>query len=355
MKTKKNTFVKLLTQGILLLAFSLFWGCQQEEFYLPQQEAQLIAAKQWVQKYHNTAIEQNKFYFKTYAWEKAVIHNGRIYIPLLNTNSTNYFIEKSKQLLKREIKIHSFLSLLPKADNTYQESLVAYFDVTPYREKKFSDILTLPFQEFDQNNHKIYDSFSQTKGLRTNNNCKLYYIVNIKTYSNGSTSTEILGTEIVCTPNKDDGGGGGNMSLSTTNWPHSDCASFEFANVNGIKGAHTTGVKNMFTAYKMTSPTTSQITVISIFYPSLFFTMPNHWTNGRAATLTATAIDTSIDITSNWFRANPNASKHQLQLVWFNSLKAQMAIYGGTVRTKPLFKVKSPAPYTTSIFKRNCG
>ena len=83
--------------------------------------------------------------------------------------------------------------------------------------------------------------------------------------------------------------------------------------------------------------------------------MPSGWTNGRSATLTAQALDKAIQLSEAWFRANPDATNHQLHLNWFNNIKQQMLRFGGTVSTKPKFTVRSPAPYSTSWFPSNCG
>lgn len=83
--------------------------------------------------------------------------------------------------------------------------------------------------------------------------------------------------------------------------------------------------------------------------------MPSHWTNGRAATETSRAVEKAIDLTQNWFENNPHATDYDLQLTWFNNINSQMAIYGGSVRRTSLFYVRSPAPFTTSFFRSNCG
>ncbi len=138
-------------------------------------------------------------------------------------------------------------------------------------------------------------------------------------------------------------------------WPFPDCSSFEYSNVGNIKGAKVLGLNNTFVAYETVNPTTTNVIVNTITYPSLFFTMPSPWTNGRSATLTAQAVGNAADATQRWFESHPNASVHLLQQVFMNNLRAQMAAYGGTVSTRDAFTVRSPAPYTTSWFKKNCG
>ncbi len=137
-----------------------------------------------------------------------------------------------------------------------------------------------------------------------------------------------------------------------------DCSSFEFANGlnNAIKGAQTIGVNNTFVAYETVNPNTTNIVVKNILYPTLFFTMPAGWTNGRAATLTAQALSSSIDITEKWFYANPSATDAELQDIWMKNMKLQMGYKGGSVGTISLFSVRSPSPYKKRFFGTgNCG
>jgi len=190
---------------------------------------------------------------------------------------------------------------------------------------------------------------------------------NIAIFSNGETG-ELFGISWSCSDGQsgnqywgrtqsnenddEDCPGDGDIGINF-NWPHTNCASFEYSNRDGIKGAHTIGVTNLFTA-SITRPTGTTFVATSITYPNLFFTMPSHWTNGLSANLTAKAVDKSIDKTKSWFRQNPTASDFQLQLTWFNFMKVEMAVYGGTVHKTALFPVRSPAPYMTSWFATNC-
>lgn len=138
-------------------------------------------------------------------------------------------------------------------------------------------------------------------------------------------------------------------------WPYTDCASFEYANRDGIKGAHTIGVNETFVSTVLTSPYTSELNIKNILFPSLFFTMPAHWTNGRAATVTARAVDESIDATKNWFLENPEATSYELKNAWLNFMRSELNSEGGNVYITLLFYVRTPAPYSTSWFLSDCG
>lgn len=144
----------------------------------------------------------------------------------------------------------------------------------------------------------------------------------------------------------------------TQNILYPDCASFEFANGlrGSVKGAQVLGVTNTFIAYERVSPSITNVNVINILYPDLFFTMPAGWTNGRAATLAAKALQVSITITESWYRANPKATEAQLQIQWRKNMSLQMGYRGGSVSTRPLFPVRSPAPYKRRFFGTGyCG
>ena len=187
---------------------------------------------------------------------------------------------------------------------------------------------------------------------------------NILVWSNGETG-DVTGISWSCSDGShgyggtdrifddEDCPGDGDVAVNA-NWPYTNCARFEYANVGNIKGAQTTGVKSMFTATRVTSPSSTEFIAISILYPTLFFTMSSGWTNGLAANMTAQAMDASIDQTQRWFIENPDASQDLLQLTWFNFMKLELAKFGGTVQKVPLFPVRSPAPYTTSWLPSNC-
>ena len=84
--------------------------------------------------------------------------------------------------------------------------------------------------------------------------------------------------------------------------------------------------------------------------------MPGYVTNGRAATLTAEALELAIDNTELWYQQNPNATQFSLGEYWKNQINLQMNRIGGAFSTIAPFTISYPAPYITSFWGNgNCG
>ncbi len=134
-----------------------------------------------------------------------------------------------------------------------------------------------------------------------------------------------------------------------------NCLSWEFANQsNGVKAAAVTGINNLFVGIRDVNGQRSVISIPAVF-GTLYFTAPSHWTNGRAATVTALAYDVATKETEAWFATHINASDQALKDKWRTNLVLAISSFGGTVSGTNHHGVFRPAPFVRSFTPTNCG
>lgn len=200
MKTKFNHSMR---NGIIFLFISLFFtNCQTEEISLLQSE--VSQAKAWFEKNHNSQLEKNKFYLDIIDWENAVFKDENIYIPIISSYDENFVLNTNDNLFTN-FHARPYLLLEKDTKNTYIEKLIVFFGTIDY-----TDIFKLNFRKYNTKNQILEDSFeNQNQQFLKSGSCETYYLVRVRTYSDGSYDTEIIGTQQICDPGKDDGGSGG--------------------------------------------------------------------------------------------------------------------------------------------------
>jgi hypothetical protein len=151
--------------------------------------------------------------------------------------------------------------------------------------------------------------------------------------------------------------GNGDVGVNDNLPPYPHCSSFEYSNngVNGgIRSAAVADIEHTFWSGRVDSNGIA-IHYIEITEPLLYFWMSPSILNGRAATLSAEALNNAISDTEDWFRNNFEANSHELGAVFRQNLTYEMAFIGGGFSTVPYFEIRNPAPYVTSVFSTgNC-
>ncbi len=135
-----------------------------------------------------------------------------------------------------------------------------------------------------------------------------------------------------------------------------DCGSFEYANqADGVKACGVTGITNTFIGFRDINGQRALVSVPITGSKPFYFTAPSHWTNGRAATLTASAYDLATKKTEAWFMLHPNTSDQALLNEWKNALFTAMKAIGGSISNENHHNVFRTAPFVRSFTPKICG
>lgn len=167
------------------------------------------------------------------------------------------------------------------------------------------------------------------------------------------------------------GGGSGSSSSGSTSltssevfaneepketYPFPHCSSFEYYKPPGasVTAAAVEGLSNTFIAPAVVSGKKGY-RIVYVGANRMYFTMPAWMQNGRAATLTAQAVNVATDATEAWFVANPKASRTAVSQKWEADLKTAMKAIGGQMSAVAPFSIKNASQFKKNFFSTgNC-
>ncbi|MGB5942820.1 MAG: hypothetical protein WBG71_08055 [Leeuwenhoekiella sp.] len=131
-----------------------------------------------------------------------------------------------------------------------------------------------------------------------------------------------------------------------------DCSSWEYAMSNGVRGAAVTGITDSWVTWN-----NGELRYDKVFTKTLYFSMPLGMTNGRAATLSAQAVDEVGGKIDDWLSINPGSSPLQISIKFYELLQEQMKSYGGSVSKNNLYGIlNDPTTFKrTLLTQKNCG
>lgn len=208
MKKRNKQIANLLKLGVFLFGISLLlWNCQDETTTFI--DIEIAKAHAWFNKNHNPLLEENTFFIGEANWDKVIIINQEVYVPLGNSSPTQ--INSSNGEIKY---IYLYLLFQKEAQGNYIEEFKVFI----------SDKLTNVFEEsknveeitFSSSNVLLRSSFNsfsinkETNLQERGEDCEIvdWYLV---TYVDGKElSREYLYSKVVCEKDSilPEGGGG---------------------------------------------------------------------------------------------------------------------------------------------------
>jgi hypothetical protein len=214
MKKIKNYFRSF----ILLIAVSLMlFNCQKDDILLSEVQQDLVIKKDLKEKLEQK--DQKTFDYKTLLdWKKSFNFNGITYIPIKENIKLFDFFGVDKAKIKKKSKIFSFLTIKLEEDNSLTNQIRLFIDFKERNNIDNKTLLELNYIVLSENLEFIESSFKRKeskKGILSKNECQLWGVYRIITYSNGDREEELLYTFEICDgapideEQTDDSGGGG--------------------------------------------------------------------------------------------------------------------------------------------------
>lgn len=207
MKTKLPQ--NILKRIVIICLFSIFFftNCNKEELFYENDE--IVKAKAWYEKNHDSQIEANPFYSETLKWNNASFINQNVFIPI-NMDNKTIAIKTEENEQKIDFSYYPYITLTKTGQNTYVESLKLYFSpITPTLETNQMSII-----EFNTDNSSNILKNKKELNQSLNKGCVITNWWLVTTWSDGSTTEEYVGSSANCNNNEEGldhtpGGGGG--------------------------------------------------------------------------------------------------------------------------------------------------
>ncbi|PKV48537.1 hypothetical protein ATE84_0537 [Aquimarina sp. MAR_2010_214] len=307
-------------------------------------------------------LTKNPSFYGAPDWENYFQVEDDIYFPLISKiNITSKNQVKLKDL-HNTIHSKSYLVLNQVSKNSFKESLKVFLSSDYDNFDSITEMLKLSylrytlstnhidgFQEniateevafFQSEDKKISRAIiNQTNSneIAAKSNCQTYYVIKTTFVDSKPVHIDILYSYQVCGSGGGSGGGGGDGghgdhdSLPTDDdpnfsYPFPHCSSFEYAKTGPVRGAIVNNVHNTFVA----ETSDGDVRIIRVNIIKLYLTASLGHTNGRSATMSASAFYRAEERAKIWFYSNSSASKEMLGETWYGFIQQEMTLIGGT-------------------------